>query len=266
MTAAAPLPLVDAHCHLYFDGYDADRDAVWERSRRAGVVHTIQVGTDLATSRAARVLATALGPAAASATCGIHPHEAQHGRPADAWEAFEELAREPGWIAIGEAGLDTFKEYSPLDDQRELFRRQARLAAELDLPLVVHTRDAHEETVAILRAERGSSQRTMIHCFTGGPREAEAYLELGCHISFSGVVTYKRNDDNREAARLVPAERLLVETDAPFLAPVPHRGQRNEPALVRVVFDQLCATRGDEPGSLAARLLQNARDLFGVPV
>ncbi|MBK9385504.1 MAG: TatD family hydrolase [Planctomycetes bacterium] len=258
-------PLVDAHCHLYYDSYAEDRDAAWQRALAAGVVHALQVGTDVASSRAARELARRLGPARASATCGIHPHEAKDGRPAEAWEEFEALAREGGWVAIGESGLDTFKEFSPLDDQRELFRRQARLAAELDLPLVVHTRDAHEETAAILRAERGSRQRTMIHCFTGGPREAEAYLELGCHISFSGVLTYKKNEENRAAARLVPEERLLIETDAPFLAPEPLRGKRNEPAFLTRTFATLCGVRGAEPAPLAQRLLANTRELFRLP-
>jgi TatD DNase family protein len=260
-SAALP-PLVDAHCHLYFESYDGDRDAAWERALAAGVVHALQVGTDLATSRAARDLARRLGAARASATCGIHPHEAQEGRPPEVWAEFEALAREGGWVAIGESGLDTFKEYSPLDDQRELFRRQARLAAELDLPLVVHTRDAHAETAAILREERGAAQRTMIHCFTGGPREAEAYLELGCHISFSGVLTYKKNEENRAAARLVPEERLLIETDAPFLAPEPLRGKRNEPAFLTRTFATLCGVRDAPPRELAQRLLANTRELF----
>jgi TatD DNase family protein len=255
-------PLIDAHCHLYYDSYDADRDATWERALAAGIVHALQVGTDCSSSRAARALAQHLGPSRASATCGIHPHEAKDGRPSEAWAEFEALAREGGWVAIGESGLDTFKQFSPLDDQRELFRRQARLAAELDLPLVVHTRDAHEETAAILRAERGVNQRTMIHCFTGGPREAEAYLELGCHISFSGVLTYKKNEENRAAARLVPEERLLIETDAPFLSPEPLRGKRNEPSYLTRTFATLCGVRGVEPERLARRLLANTRELF----
>lgn len=267
-------PWTDSHCHVQ-DGYlpeDEELVTVLERAATAGIGRIVCVGTDLAASRAAAALAADLAGRAAGeggpetalpsawATVGLHPHEASHGT-GPIVELLDELAAggEPpggGWpagsvVGVGECGLDYHYEHSPRDAQRVAFAEQIELARRLDLALVVHTRDAWDDTLAIL-AEHGTPERTIIHCFTGGPAEAERCLELGAFLSFSGIATFRSADEIREAARRCPAERLLVETDAPFLAPVPHRGRPNEPALVAVVGEALAVARQESPVVLAA--------------
>lgn len=265
--ASGEVRWTDSHCHLQ-DRYLPASDELGEvlaRAVAAGVDRIVCVGTDLATSQAAVALAgqvaAADGPAPrAWATVGLHPHEASRGTGSIV-ALVEELglaggsppgARPPGSVVgIGECGLDYYYEHSSRDDQRRAFAEQIELAHRLGLTLVVHTRDAWDDTLAVLE-EHGAPERTIIHCFTGGPVEAERCLALGAYLSFSGIATFRSADEVREAARRCPADRLLVETDAPFLAPVPHRGRPNEPALVAVVGEAVAAVRGEPAGALAA--------------
>ncbi|HET9729465.1 MAG TPA: TatD family hydrolase, partial [Acidimicrobiia bacterium] len=179
------------------------------------------------------------------------------------WELLEPLAHAPECVAIGEAGFDLYYEHSPRDEQEAAFRWQIRLAHRVGKPLVIHSRDAWDDTFRVLD-EEGVPDRTVFHCFTGGPDEACAALERGCALSFSGIVSFKTAEELRAAARLVPTDRLLVETDAPFLAPQPYRGKRNEPALVGVVGAALAEARGDEIEAIADMTRANAARIFGV--
>jgi TatD DNase family protein len=246
---------VDSHCHLPAD--PAEASPILERARAAGVTGVVCVGTDLATSRAAVALAAARPEVVA--TVGLHPHDAR--RRADEWSALVALARGPGVVAIGEAGLDHHYEHSPAAEQADAFRAQIDLATTLDLPLVVHTREAWSETFAILDVA-GLPRRTVFHCFTGGPDEAAECLARGAWLSFSGIVTFKNAHDVRAAAACVPDDRLLVETDSPYLAPVPHRGRTNEPAHVVDVGVGLAAARDVAPAVVAAATSANAARLF----
>ncbi|MEP6623746.1 MAG: TatD family hydrolase [Acidimicrobiia bacterium] len=248
---------VDSHCHLPADL--AEADAIADRARAAGVDWMVCVGTDLATSEAAIALAEHRDDV--RATVGLHPHDAVH---LDAqWPELCRLARHPVVVAIGEAGLDHHYEHSPGPDQAAAFRAQIRLAHELDRALVIHTREAWDETFAILDDE-GIPRRTVFHCFTGGPDEAAACLARGAHLSFSGIVTFKNAGDVRAAAAAVPADRMLVETDSPYLTPVPFRGQVNEPARVTDVGAGLATATGQTSEAVAQQTARVADLVFRV--
>ncbi len=254
--------LIDSHCHLDMVEFDADRDAVVARAREAGVEEMVLVGgvdADAGHQRALRV-ADSLG---FRATTGVHPHEARHATEA-VYDELRGLAREGRIVAIGEVGLDFHYDHSPREVQREVFRRQIRLAREVGLPLVIHTREAEDETVAILEEEGARDAGGVVHCFTGGSFLAKAALGLGLHISFSGIVAFPRSAAIQEVARTIPIDRLLVETDAPYLAPPPHRGQRNEPAFVLEVAKAVARLRGVELSEVARASTENARGLFGL--
>lgn len=249
--------ITDTHAHIFWDSYAPDREDVLRRAREAGVGRMVVVGTDVATSKACFELCA--GREGLYPTAGIHPHDAE-GADADALAEVERLCSRKECVAVGETGLDYFKEYSPRDAQRTAFAWHLELARRLEKPVIVHCRDAHDEVVEAIRAAPGV--RGVMHCYTMGPEELPPYLEAGFHISFSGVVTYPRNEANREAARAVPADRILVETDCPFLAPQGHRGKRNEPALVRRVLETLAEVRGVELDGLARQTSENAERLF----
>ncbi|HUR27895.1 MAG TPA: TatD family hydrolase, partial [Planctomycetota bacterium] len=238
----------------------ADRALVLARARAAGVERMVIVGTNPETSRQAFALCDSepgLYP-----TAGIHPHDAaEHG--AESRATIAELCRRDACVAIGETGLDWFRNLSPRDAQLDNFRWHLELARELSLPIIVHSREAHADTVAVLREFPGV--RGVMHCYTLGERELAPYLELGFFISFSGVVTYPKNALNRAAARAVPLERLLVETDCPFLAPEGKRGKRNEPALVKLVLEHIAKERGEDVRALALNTSRNAARLFALP-
>lgn len=251
--------ITDTHAHVFWKDFDQDRDQVLERARQAGVGRMIVVGTDLESSRACFALCE--GVPGLYPTAGIHPHDARGIGP-EQYSPIEELCRRRECVAVGETGLDYFKEYSPRADQRRGFRWHAELARALDKPLIVHCRDAHRDTLEILRGVPGV--RGVMHCYTMGVEELPHYLELDFYISFSGVVTYPKNEANRAAARTVPEDRLLVETDCPFLAPQGRRGQRNEPAFVRHVLESVAETRGVSVDRLAERTSANAARLFGL--
>jgi len=260
LTPPAPL-LVDSHCHVAEPEFDPDREAVLERAAAAGVGTLVCVGaTGPAAANAATVaLAGRQTPVEVVATVGIHPH---HASTADdeAFALLERLAREPGVVAVGETGLDFHYDFSPPAAQRAAFARTIALARRLDLPLVVHVREAHAEAAAILHAEGAAGG--VIHCFTGDRDDARRYLDLGFDLSVAGIVTFRNADALRAAVRTVPSDRLLVETDAPYLAPVPHRGRRNEPAWVRNVAEAVALVRGEPLDAVAATTASNARRVF----
>ena len=256
--------LVDAHAHL--DAY-ADRDQVIARARAAGLVHVVVVGQwregpGMAGANDAIALARQ-DPSFFSATAGIHPHDAANATEAD----FEELRRMCSGAevrAVGECGLDFHYDRSPREVQRAVFVRQIRLAKEVGKPLVVHTREADLETAEILQAELGPAGG-VIHCFTSDWAAAQRYLALGMSLSFSGVLTFRNAEAVRDAASRAPLERILVETDCPYLAPVPHRGKRNEPAFVALTAAALASLRGLPPAELALITTENARRALRLP-
>lgn len=260
MDRSGQLTLVDSHCHIDLPQFDADRDAAVARAREAGVERMLIVGgvdEGQGHRRALRV-AEALGM---PASAGVHPHEARLATEA-AYDELRGLAGERRIVAIGEIGLDFHYDHSPREVQRDVFRRQLRLARDVGLPVIVHTREANEETAAILEHEEAEEIGGVIHCFTGSRELAERALVLGFCISFSGIVAFPRAEVIQEVARTVPLERLLLETDAPFLAPPPHRGKRNEPALVLEVARKLASLRDLELEAVAAASSANFERLF----
>ena len=250
---------VDSHCHPHL-GTD-DPAAVLDRARAAGVAAFVVVGTDLATSRAAVALAAAHPDV--RATVGLHPHDAT--RLPGEWHDLVALASAPEVVAIGEAGFDLHYTNSPPDAQEVAFRAQIRLAHELDRALVIHSREAWDDTFRVL-AEEGVPERTVFHCFTGGAPEAERALALGAALSFSGIVSFRSAVDVRAAAACCPPDRMLVETDSPYLAPVPHRGRENEPALVGAVGAALATAVGRPLAEVAASTAGAARSWLGLGV
>ena len=251
----------DSHCHVLDDPDPAESVA---RAREAGVGRMILVGTDAAESRRALDVAAGLGGPGAGlwATVGLHPHDADTGT-AEVLGLLEGRAGDPAVVAVGECGLDYHYEHSPREAQRRAFAEQIAACRRLGLALVVHSREAWPDTWDVLRAE-GVPERTVFHCFTGGPEEARRCLDLGAYLSFSGIVSFRTAGEVREAAALCPADRLLVETDAPFLAPVPHRGRRNEPALVPVVGAAVAAARGVHPSEIEETSSAAAATAFGL--
>jgi TatD DNase family protein len=251
---------VDSHCHIDMPQFDADREAVVARAREAGIDTMLIVGgvdAENGHRRALKVADTLGFPASA----GVHPHEARLATDAT-YDELRGFAQDGRIVAIGEIGLDFHYDHSPRDVQREVFRRQVRLAREVALPLVVHTREADEETSALLEDEKADETGGVIHCFTGGPELARRALALGFYISFSGIMTFPRAEGIQQVARSVPEDRLLVETDAPFLAPPPHRGKRNEPAFVVEVARKLAALRGVTLEDVGRAALRNYGTLF----
>ena len=252
--------ITDTHSHLFWNRFDDDRDEVIARAKAAGVERMLVVGTTLETSRSSFELAAmhdGLFP-----TAGVHPHDVE-----EPWDAVREeiaaLCAREECVAVGETGLDYFRDYSPHEAQRDWFRWHLELATKLDKPVIVHCREANEDTVRIL--SEYPDVRGVMHCYVMGEKQLGPYLEMGFYISFSGVVTYPKNDDNRAAAAAVPADRILVETDCPFLAPQPMRGKRNEPSFVTATLDAVATVRGEEPASLALQTSRNAASLFGLP-
>ena len=244
---------IDDHCHLELDPVRAAEQV--DAARAAGVERMISVGCDVAQS-AAYVDAARRHPGVVWATAGVHPHDASGGIG-----GLEALLAEEEVVAVGECGLDFHYDHSPRDVQREVFAAQIAMAHAHDLALVIHTREAWSETFEILASE-GAPPRTVFHCFTGGPDEARRCLDLGAVLSFSGIVTFPSATDLQEAARLCPLERLLVETDSPYLAPVPHRGKRNAPAWVPIVGEAVAALRGIDPAAVAEASWGTAEDIY----
>jgi TatD DNase family protein len=252
--------LVDTHVHYNDPRFDRDLDAVRQRALQAGVAAVACVGYDLPSSRRAVMLARQCPEV--YAVVGVHPHDAA-GMTPRAWEGLRLLAGEAKVVGLGEAGLDFYRDLSPRQVQREVFRRQLQLALELQLPVVIHDRDAHAETLEILKEYPGLAG-VVLHCFSGNQRMAGECLELGYYLGFDGPLTYPKNDALAEVARTVPLERILLETDCPYLAPQPWRGRRNEPAYLPAVAQQLAALRGLTIEEVAAATTANALRFFRI--
>jgi TatD DNase family protein len=281
---------VDAHCHLQLEldetRFDAPKaspstaggpsarepgperplraedlyaDAQVKRARDAGIEWMVCVGTGLETSQQATDLAARYDDV--YATVGLHPHDASE--LDKEWDGLVALASGERCVAIGEAGFDLHYEHSPRDEQEVAFRRQIQLAKQVNRPLMIHSRNAWDDTFRLLD-EEGVPERTIFHCFTGGPDEARLALDRDCYLSFSGIVSFKTADDIRAAAALAPADRMLVETDSPYLAPVPHRGKPNEPAFVPLVGAALAAARDVDVREIAEVTRANSARVFGV--
>ncbi len=261
------MPLVDSHCHIDGEAFDEDRDQVVQRAHDAGVAAMLNVGTgDPRTDDFRRAVAVAEKYQYVYASVGVHPHDAKLYDDAAETHLIELVRSSNKVIAWGEIGLDYYYDHSPRDVQREVFRRQIRTAEQLDLPIIIHSRDADEETVQILTEEcAGPGFRGgVMHCFGGTPEMAHALLEVGFLISFAGNVTFKKAENLRESARVVPLDRLLVETDCPFLTPVPFRGKRNEPAYVVHTASFLAEMYGVRQEELATQTTDNFLRLFGL--
>jgi len=254
--------LFDTHAHLHFPDYADDLGAVLERAHAAGVRGMVTIGTDRETNQAVVALARRLPDV--WATVGIHPHDAGDAVEADFAE-MEELARsEKKVVGLGEMGLDFFRNLSPPEAQRQVFRRQIHMARDLGKPVVIHCRDAHDDTLAILADERAGEIGGVMHCFSGDVEIARRCLDLGLFISLAGPVTYKNARALPEVARFIPDDRLVVETDCPYLPPTPHRGKRNEPAYVALTAAFVAELRGVDPEALGATMTANAATLFGI--
>jgi TatD DNase family protein len=252
----------DSHAHLADPAFADEADAIVARAVAAGAVGIVSIGESLAAAARARVIA-GRHPGVVWFTAGVHPHDAADFDAArDVPAIREEVAA--GAVAVGECGLDYHYDHSPRDRQRAAFGAQLALAAELDRPVVVHTREAEDDTRAMVEEAGRSGVRGVLHCYTGSHALAEAALAVGWHVSFSGIVTFKRWDDDA-LLRLVPDDRLLAESDAPYLAPVPHRGRRNEPAWVGHTVARLAAARGQEVEEVGRLVIANARRFFGLP-
>ncbi|MBE0597526.1 MAG: YchF/TatD family DNA exonuclease [Desulfuromonadales bacterium] len=259
----AQLPsLVDTHAHLDNAQFRDDREAVIARALEQGVTRLLTVGTDLASSRLSIEIASAHPEVYAAV--GIHPHDALTASEETLEQLRELITSAPKVVAVGEIGLDFYRDRAPREAQREAFRRQIRLAREVDLPLIVHDRDAHQEVLQILREENAQEIGGVLHCFSGDLEMARQCLELGFYLSFPGTITYPKNEELRQVVRGVPIDRLLVETDCPYLAPQPFRGRRNEPAYVRHTAEAIAAIKGLTIADVARITTVNSYRLFGV--
>ena len=250
--------MIDAHAHLTDRRFAADVADVLERARKAGIERVLTAAEDVASSEEALALAAHHGDVRVAV--GVHPHRAASWN-VEALSRLTELARDPRVVAIGEIGMDFSGRSSPPDVQEAAFRGQLALASLLGLPVVIHVRDAGERVRAILG--EGLAPPGMVHCYSEGPDELAAWLDLGLHISFAGTITYPGSDALKDAGARVPADRLLAETDAPYLAPQNARGRRNEPLYVAATHAALAHVRGADIGDLAGQIARNARDLFG---
>jgi TatD DNase family protein len=255
--------MIDSHCHLEGGYFGDDRAGVLERGRLAGLTAFVCVGVGRGAAAALEAVALAAIEPDVFATVGVHPHDAATTTEED-WAAIERLARAPRVVAVGETGLDYHYEHAPRDVQQVGYRRSIALARAARLPVVSHVRDAHADAAAIL-AEEAPGAAGVIHCFTGGVAEARGYLDLGHYLSFSGILTFKNAGNVREAAAFAPLDRILIETDAPYLAPVPHRGSRNEPAHLVETLRTLAELRGLDPAAVDDATTENTRKLFRLP-
>jgi TatD DNase family protein len=255
--------LIDSHAHVQGKEYAGETDAVLARARAAGVNTIITVGGagEMDSNTAAVALAEKYEHV--YATVGMHPHDAKDVMQDDL-DRLRDLSARPKVVAIGETGLDFYYDHSPREIQRRVFAQFISLACETGLPIVVHERDAAPETVELLRREGAGKLQGMIHCFTGDYDAALTYLDLGFYLSFTGIITFKNAEALREVVRKVPLERMLVETDSPYLTPVPHRGRRNEPANVRFVAEAVASVKGVSLQEVARATTANAERLFRI--
>lgn len=264
-------PIFDSHCHLDAADFDADRETVVERALAAGVCGVVVPATSLASAHATVAMVASLngleGPndaiLSAYAAVGVHPHDARE-VDAEAMLEIEKLSESPRVVAIGETGLDYHYNLSPPEIQRASLREHVRLAVRRKLPLVLHNRDSEADMLVILEEEGAAAVGGVMHCFTADQATADRLLAMGFHIGFTGIVTFRNADALREVVRRVPLDRILLETDSPYLAPVPYRGKRNEPSFLPRVAEAVAALHGVSPEEVAARALENTRRCFGL--
>jgi TatD DNase family protein len=252
------MTFIDSHCHLDSDQFNPDRDEVIQRALDAGVEQMVAIGTGNGPPDLEAGVRLADRYPAFYATVGIHPHDAAKAS-GDTFKNLEELLKHPKVIALGEIGLDYHYDFSPRDEQKSVFIAQMRIARDAGKPIVIHTREAWDDTISLLREHwcmNGKGDGIM-HCFSGGPEEARQALELGFYLSFGGIVTFPKATQIQEAARITPRDRILIETDAPYLAPVPRRGKRNEPAYVVETARKLAELRGESLEDIAATTSAN---------
>lgn len=255
------MKLVDSHCHLDDGRFEEDRDAVIERALEAGVTAMLTIGTGSGPPDLEAAIRLAARYDCLYSSVGVHPHDAAKA-DGTTIQRLEDLLRAPKVLGLGEIGLDYFYNNSPRETQRRLFIEQLELASARAVPVIIHTRDAWPDTFELLQRHWNPTAGGIMHCFSGGPAEAQRSMELGFHISFSGIVTYPKAVEVHEAAKLVPRERLLVETDSPYLAPVPHRGKRNEPAFATYTAECVAALRGEAVNEICAAVGANFRRLM----
>ncbi len=246
--------LADSHCHLDDAAFDADREEAVERALAAGVSVMLAIGTGKGPPDLEAGIRLAERYPFLYATVGVHPHDAAKATE-ETFARLKELAGHPKVVAIGEIGLDYHYDFSPRDVQQAVFARQLKMAAECGKPIAIHTREAWADTMSLLRP--GAPVTGIMHCFTGDEGQAREALDLGFHLAFGGVLTFPKAEEVRQAARITPEDRLLVETDCPYLAPVPHRGKRNEPAFIAEVVRRLAAERGRAPEEIAEATTRN---------
>lgn len=256
-----PAKLIDSHCHLDSEQFNDDREAVIERAVAAGVEHMVAIGSGDGPPDLEAGIRLADRYPAIYATIGVHPHDAANAT-SETYRRLAELIGHAKVIAVGEIGLDYHYDHSPREVQRDVFIEQMRIARHGRKPIVIHTRSAWDDTIALLREHWApSGLGGIIHCFSEGPREAEQALAIGFHISFAGIVTFPKATSIQEAARITPMDRLLIETDAPYLAPVPKRGKRNEPAYIVETARKLAELRDVTPDEIAQTTADNWRRL-----
>ena len=259
---SSEITLIDTHCHLDMQAYDSDLDQVLEQAAHAGIHKIITIGIDLASSKAAVNLAATYPQI--YATIGVHPHEADKVTPTTLHE-LSHLAKAPKVVGYGEIGLDYAKNYAPHEVQRKVFAMQLELAKELNLPVVIHDREAHEETIQLLREIGPFPKRGVMHCFSGDVSLARQVIDLGFYISIPGIVTFKNAKELQEVAQTTDIQHLILETDGPFLAPVPFRGKRNTPAKIIHTAQMVADLKSMSLNDVATMTTHNATDLFQLP-
>jgi TatD DNase family protein len=258
--------MIDSHCHLDFDeAYLADRAGLLARARAAGVTAMVCIGSGRDVGPARDAVRIAAAETDVFAAVGVHPHDVARMTEAD-WDELHQLARAPRVVGIGETGLDYYYDHSPRETQRDAYRRFVALARQVARPVISHIRDAHADAAEVLRDTGAAELGGVIHCFTGGVADARRYLDLGQDLSFSGILTFKNADEIRAAVAFAPLDRILIETDAPFLAPIPYRGKRNEPAYIVKTLEVLAGLRGISVDDADRATTANARRLFRLPV
>ena len=255
------MQLIDSHCHLNLSAFNDDVEAVVQRAQAAGVEKMMVIGTNMADSIKAIELAHQYP--SLYATIGIHPHDSKNADGAG-YERFKALAGDPKVVAYGEIGLDFFRDHSPKPVQRREFARQLNLAGELGLPVIIHDRDAHREVYDLIRSEEGYRHGGVIHCFSADYEWAKRFVDLGFVISLPGTITFPKSHIQREVAEKLSLDDLLIETDAPFLAPIPYRGKRNEPAYVRYVAEAIAHVRKLDPEEVAQATSANSERVFNL--
>jgi TatD DNase family protein len=248
--------LIDSHCHLDSEQFDQDRESVIERALAAGVTHMVAIGTGNGPPDLEAGIRLADRYEAFYATVGVHPHDAAKATD-EVFKNLSSLARHPKVVAIGEIGLDYHYDFSPREVQRAVFIQQLQLAAEAKKPIVIHTREAWDDTISVIREHWDANLGGIMHCFSGNPAQAQQALDLGFYLSFGGIVTFPKALEIQESARMTPQDRILIETDAPYLAPVPKRGKRNEPAFIVETVKKLAALRGVSETEIAETTTAN---------